>query len=101
MPQTWVITKILYSYWGITNTNNLYILATYVHVRSKYRFWFSAIVKGLIGTSDSATDSINIKRFPVLFEDLVASIQKLDFLEFNFVSKVRMYVYVIATLCNH
>ena len=62
----------------------------YIHL-----FWFSAIVKGLIGTSDSVTNSVNVHRIPVLFKSLMASIQKLDFLEFNFISKVRACIFCL------
>ena len=50
--------------------------------------WVSAIVKGLAGTSDSVTNSVEIKRIPVLYENLVASVRTFNFVNFDFVKRV-------------
>ena len=46
------------------------------------------IVKGLAGTSDSVTNSVEIKRIPVLYENLVASVKTFNFVNFNFFKTV-------------
>ena len=53
-----------------------------------YVCWVSAIVKGLAGTSDSVTNSVEIKRIPVLYENLVASVKTFNFVNLNFVKRV-------------
>ena len=45
-------------------------------------------MKGLAGTSDSVTNSVEIKRIPVLFQNLVDSVQTFNFVDFNFVKTV-------------
>ena len=51
-------------------------------------YWVSAIVKGLAGTSDSVTNSVEIRRIPVLYENLVASVKTFNFVNFNFFKTV-------------
>ena len=54
--------------------------------------FYAAIVKSLIGTSDSVTDDITISRIPDLFDDLVQTILSHDLLSIKFLYEVREYV---------
>ena len=54
--------------------------------------FYAAIVKSLIGTSDSVTDAITISRIPDLFDDLVQTILLHDLLSIKFLYEVHEYV---------
>ena len=55
-----------------------------------YHTFYVAIVKSLIGTSDSVTDAVTISRIPDLYDDLVQTIKSLDFLNLSFILQVIM-----------
>ena len=56
-----------------------------------------AIIKSLIGASDSVTDAVTISRIPGLYDDLVHSLKSLDFINLGFILRVRAYICMYIT----
>lgn len=57
-------------------------------------FYLLAIVRSLIGSPNSVTDSVTISRISVLYDDLINTLKTFNFLNLSFILKVHKYMYV-------
>ena len=50
-----------------------------------------AIVNGMIGSAGKATKAVDINRIPILYDRIIASLKRFDFVNFDFIKQVCVY----------
>jgi len=72
--------------------HKMHLLITYIIVQigtsDEIVFYYVAIIKSMIADPDRATNSINIYQIPVLYDQMIASLKRFDFVNFDFIKQV-------------
>lgn len=67
----------------------------YITVYVSY-YLYVAIIKSLIGASDSVTNAVTISRISGFYDDLVQTLKSLDFIDLGFILRVCAYACVLT-----
>ena len=54
-------------------------------------------MKSLVGSADRTTDSVNVNRISMLYNELVQSLQSINFADLSFITQVCIYTYVTSS----
>ena len=52
-------------------------------------------MESLLGSDNRPTDSVNVNRVSTIYSELVEDLQNIDFVNFEFITMVRKYAYLV------